>query len=108
MSIKERVLRIQETIDELQSDIFRLDENLNYYNVLIVNQCVNPMEVRLFREDKISGTILVATLYVNFMDQYVDQMSPEQLNNEFKHLRESNAPVEQTTELTKLREFFGV
>lgn len=108
MSIKERVISIQETIDGLQSDIFKMDENLKYYYVLIVNQCVNPMEVRLFRKDEISGSILVATLYVNFMDQYVDQMSPEQLNNEFKHLRENNAPEEQVSELVKLRKFFGI
>lgn len=108
MSIKERVSRIQETIDELQSDIFQLDENLTYYNSLIVDQCINPMEVRLFRKDEILGSILVATLYVNFMDQYVDQMDPAQLHDEFKNLRESNASLEQIKELTKLREFFGV
>ena len=108
MSIKERVSRIQETIDELQSDIFQLDENLNYYNALIVDQCINPMEVRLFRKDEILGSILVATLYVNFMDQYVESMNPSQLNDEVNYLRENNAPEEQVSELVKLRDFYGV
>jgi hypothetical protein len=76
--------------------------------ILIVDQCINPMEVRLFRKDELSDHILVAALFVNFMDEYVDQMSPEQLNDELRYLRESHAPLEQVSELSKLRKFFGV
>jgi hypothetical protein len=108
MSVRERVLKIQNTIDDLQSEIFQLDENLNYYNILIVDQCINPMEVRLFRKDEKSGSILVASIYVNFMDEYVEQMDPTQLNEELSCLGKTNASMEQVRELSKLRKFFGI
>lgn len=111
MNVKERVAGIQNLIDELQSDISELDQSFHYYNVLIHNLCVNPMEIRVFCRYGIDEPKLIQTLFVNMLDQYTEvgnDLVKDALGAEFDYLGTISAPKQQLDELQKIKIFLGV
>ena len=111
MNVKERIAGIQNSIDELQSDISELDQSFHYYNVLIHDLCANPMEIRIFRRYGIDVPKLIKTLFVNILDQYTgasNDLVNDALVDEFDYLKGIAAPKQQFDELQKIKNFLGV
>ena len=111
MNVKERIESIQNSIDSLQDYINGLDQNFQYYNVLIPDQCQNPMQIRIFRRINDGEFLLIKAFLVNFLDPYPDStnnLNSNALEAEFEYLNNSNAPQEQRKELMKIKKLLGI
>jgi hypothetical protein len=111
VNFKDRVEFIRYTIDCLQNDIYEMDKNFQYYNVLIHNLCVNPMEIRVFRKVDNSEPLLIETIYIDLLDWYseiTNNLGTDTLKKEVEYLKMSNAPLQQVSELRIILEKFGI
>ena len=111
INYKDRIEFIRYSIDCLQSDISEMDKTFQYYNVLIHNLCVNPMEIRIFRKMNNSEPLLIETIYIDFLDWYSEKtnnLSTNTLKSEIESLKMNNAPLQQIAELNGVLEKFGI
>lgn len=111
INYKDRVEFIRYSIDCLQNDISEMDQSFQYYNVLIPNLCVNPIEIRVFRKMKDSEPLLIETIYIDLLDWYseiTNNLNSDTFKSEIENLKMNNAPLQQITELKKISEKFGI